>query len=188
MAGRFAVVKTVGAGAAVIAADAGLRSAGAGETTIRGAQLAGAIITLILLHKVAKRFPSQEPPPESQTGVGGTPRVPAGGTSPAGEPPAPAPPATATDVASPPIVMPVAPGASGPPSRPAPHNTGTPGGSGARHPGQIARNRRRNGCARTWRPQSRSRLGTTTFGPARSGAILVTSGNSPLLSTRVARH
>ncbi len=56
--GAWAVVKTVAAGAAAIAADraadAGLRAAGASEQAIGGVRLAAAVITLILLHKVAK--------------------------------------------------------------------------------------------------------------------------------------
>jgi hypothetical protein len=53
--GRWAVVKTITVGAALItaeqAAEKGLRAAGAGEQTIRGVRLAVAVITLILLRR-----------------------------------------------------------------------------------------------------------------------------------------
>jgi hypothetical protein len=67
--GTWAVVKVAAAGAAVIAADkaadAGLRAAGASEQTVRGVQLAAAIITLILLRRIAKKAAPQKPPSDA---------------------------------------------------------------------------------------------------------------------------
>ncbi|HEX4143486.1 MAG TPA: hypothetical protein VHY91_08040 [Pirellulales bacterium] len=86
--GRWAVIKMVAAGAAAIAADraaeAGLRAAGAGDQTVRGVRLAAAIITLILLHRVAKRAARQKSPQEAPGSVGGTspPRTPTARASP----------------------------------------------------------------------------------------------------------
>ena len=86
--GTWAVVKMVAAGAAAIAADkaadAGLRAAGASDQTIHGVRLAAAVITLILLHKVAKRAAPEKPTTEPPEGTG---RVP-----PTGRPTVPTPP------------------------------------------------------------------------------------------------
>jgi hypothetical protein len=68
--GRWAVVKTIAVGAALMtaeqAAEKGLRAAGAGEQTIRGVRLAVAVITLILLRRksAANTAEAQSPSPK----------------------------------------------------------------------------------------------------------------------------
>ena len=85
--GTWAVAKTVGIGVGIYldtkVAETALHKAGASDQTIRGAELAAAVITLILLRRVPKTAAPQKPSPKPQTGVGGT--------RPAGEPAAPPP-------------------------------------------------------------------------------------------------
>ncbi|HTU24449.1 MAG TPA: hypothetical protein VMF30_03560, partial [Pirellulales bacterium] len=66
--GKWAAVKLVATGVALYGADRagefGLRAAGASDQTIAGVRLAGAVITLILLGRIAKRPTAGEPPVE----------------------------------------------------------------------------------------------------------------------------
>lgn len=65
--GKWAVVKTVGIAAAVAVAEQGveygLRAAGANETVIRGARLAAAIVSIIILRR-RSGLPAPKRPPE----------------------------------------------------------------------------------------------------------------------------
>ena len=69
--GTWAVVKTAAVGYAIYMdtkiAETGLHDAGASDQTIRGVQLAAAVITLILLRRVPKRAAPQKPPATDAT-------------------------------------------------------------------------------------------------------------------------